>query len=58
MSMFTVGNRLRNKHTGDEYTVCEVIVMDFGLTVYEVASDELQTMRFNQDYVQHYEVIA
>ncbi len=58
MSMFTVGNRLRNKHTADEYTVCEVIVMDFGLTVYEVASDELQTMRFNQDYVQHYEVIA
>lgn len=58
MSMFTVGDRLKNKHTGQEYTVCEIIVMDFGLTVYEIATDSMQTLRFNQEYCQHYEVIS
>jgi len=58
MSMFRVGNRLKNKHTGQEYTVCEIIVMDFGLTFYEIATDSMQTLRFNQEYCQHYEVIS
>lgn len=56
--MFTVGNRLKNKNTGQEYTVCEVIIMDFGLTVYEIADDSMKTLRFNQDYSKHYEVIS
>jgi hypothetical protein len=56
--MFAVGNRLKNKHTGQEYTVCEVIIMDFGLTVYEISTDSMQTLRFNQDYSQHYQVIS
>ena len=42
MTLFEVGTRLRNKHTKTEYTVCEVIVMDFGLTVYEIATDDMQ----------------
>lgn len=58
MSVFSIGTRLRNLHTAREYTVCDVIIMDFGLTVYEVATDDMQLMRFNQDYVEHYEVVA
>ena len=57
MSMLTIGTRLKNKHTGFEYTICEVIVMDFDLVVYEIATDGMQTLRFNQDYVDNYTVI-
>mgnify|MGYP003627519683 FL=1 len=55
--MLTIGTRLKNKHTGFEYTICEIIVMDFDLVVYEIATDNMQTLRFNQDYVDNYTVI-
>jgi hypothetical protein len=58
MSMFTIGTRIRNKHTAAEYTICDIIVMDFGLLVYEVSNDEFNTSRFNQDYLNNYEVIS
>ena len=57
MSIFIIGTRLKNKHTGFEYTISDIIVRDFDLVVYEITTDEMQTLRFNQDYIDNYTVI-
>ncbi len=54
-----VGARIRNIHTHDEYTVIEIHPPVFGSTllIFEVATDDMKTMRFNSMYEKHYEVI-
>ena len=54
-----VGQRIRNIHTHNEYTVIEIYPPVPGsiLLIFEVATDDMETMRFNSMYEKHYEVM-
>ena len=53
--MFIAGQRIRNKNTNVVWTVIEVRRIG-NKTVWEIANAAFSTIRFNQDYVQHYEI--
>ncbi len=55
-----VGQRIRNIHTGNIYTVIKISVVNTSTTqvdVYEVADEYFNSHRFNTSYLKHYEVI-
>jgi len=54
--MFKIGDRIRNRHTKQEFTVCDVIDI-YKHRVFEVADDDFNLMRFNTDYLLHWEVV-
>ena len=55
-----VGQRIRNIHTGNEYTIIEIHPppKHSVLLIFEVASDDGKDMRFNSMYEKHYEVLG
>jgi DNA-directed RNA polymerase specialized sigma54-like protein len=54
--MFIAGQRIRNKNTNVVWTVIAVNRIG-NKTVWEIANAAFSTIRFNQDYVQHYEIV-
>lgn len=55
--MFKIGDRIRNRHTGREYTVCDVVEI-YERRVFEISDDDFNLMRFNTDYLLHWEAVA
>lgn len=55
--MFKIGDRIRNRHTGREYTVCDVVDI-YERRVFEISDDDFNLMRFNTDYLLHWEAVA
>lgn len=53
--MFDIGERIKNKNTDIVWTVVAVELAIPNVTVWEIANDAFETVRFNQDYLSHYE---
>jgi len=60
MKEIEVGDNLKNKHTDAIWTVVKVETIKTGLKtyiVYDLANENFETIRFNSEYLQHYELI-
>lgn len=58
MKEIKVGDNLKNKHTDAIWTVVKVETIKTGsktYVVYEVANENFETMRFNNEYLIHYD---
>lgn len=57
-----VGQKIRNIHTHNIYTIVDVERIKYDgvnwIWVYEVSNELLESHRFNEEYVKHYEVIG
>lgn len=59
MKEIEVGDNLKNKHTDAIWTVVKVETIETGsktYVVYEVANENFETMRFNNEYLIHYDI--
>lgn len=59
MKEIKVGDNLKNKHTDVIWTVVKVETIKTGsktYVVYEVANENFETMRFNNEYLIHYDI--
>tara|TARA_R100000005_G_C4935385_1_gene162394 strand:- start:455 stop:655 length:201 start_codon:yes stop_codon:yes gene_type:complete len=59
MKEIKVGDNLKNKHTDATWTVVKVETVRTGsktYVVYEVANENFETMRFNNEYLIHYDI--
>jgi len=60
MKEIKVGDCLRNKHTGAIWTVVKVETIKTGVNTYivwDVANENFEKMRFNNEYLQHYDLV-